>query len=562
MMSAPATRWSLRRELSRMLVLAALVPVLVFSVALLWSEWRRDRDDLMLRLAVGAQSSQTRFDDYLEAHQSSLRLLAESLESPQSPLAGLELDRLLQAYPSYLRAAVTDETGRIVEARGKWEQGGMDGQEIAGEAEPDGIGWFPVEGGAASPVPYRASLHGDQALITLAVPIIRSGHAEGAIRGWMLVDRLVSKRVDALRRSGLEVLLLDADGRVVHATPGLRWVYLDQTGPLGRLIRDGAAPSSTVVARERSLGGLLRDGDDGYVNAVRMRNGWVVAVVSPEQRLFSLVLARLGLLLGLGVVTTLGVLFALWRMRRLLISSMGNLVASLRGYALGGALDPRQLSRMPEELQPLAGGIGDLAARMNAAYGELQQVLDQREHVIAERTESLRLAVSDLDRLSRTDALTGSLNYRGFQEAAERLWREARTTGRQLSVLALDIDHFKKYNDLYGHAEGDGALRRFAGAVSSALLHADDLLARPGGEEFVVFLPGSTQEQAMGVGQRVCERVRGADIVHAASSEGRMTVSIGIASLQAGDEDAEQMLRRADAALYRAKAAGRNRVSD
>ena len=200
-------------------------------------------------------------------------------------------------------------------------------------------------------------------------------------------------------------------------------------------------------------------------------------------------------------MTTLGVLFALWRLRRLLAASMGHLLASLHGYALGGALDPRQLSRMPEELQPLAGGIGDLAARMNAAYDELQQVLDQREHIIAERTESLRLAVSDLDRLSRTDALTGSLNYRGFQDAAERLWREARATGAQLSVLALDIDHFKKYNDLYGHAEGDGALRRFAGAVSSALLHADDLLARPGGEEFVVFLPGSTQEQAMGVGR-------------------------------------------------------------
>jgi diguanylate cyclase (GGDEF)-like protein len=192
----------------------------------------------------------------------------------------------------------------------------------------------------------------------------------------------------------------------------------------------------------------------------------------------------------------------------------------------------------------------------------LRQVLEQREAVIAERTESLRQAVADLDRLSRTDALTGSLNYRGFLEAAAALWRETRATGKPLSVLALDIDHFKRYNDLYGHAEGDGALRRFAGAVSSALLHADDVLARPGGEEFIVFLPGSTLEQAMRVGERVCERVRGADIVHAASPQGRMTVSIGIAAMQADDHEPEQMLRRADAALYRAKAAGRDGVSD
>ncbi|GHC00088.1 GGDEF domain-containing protein [Thermomonas carbonis] len=563
MTSAPAFRWSLRRELSRVLVLAALVPVLVFSVALLWNEWRRDRDELMVRLAVGAQGSQSTFDDFLEAHQSSLRLLAGNLESPRSPTAGRDLSRLLQAYPAFVRAVVTDERGMIILSRRLREEAGSEEQGAAGsEAEDPDVGWFPVEGGATPPAPYRASLHGDQALITLAAPMIRGGQDRGAIRGWMPVERLVRQRVDNLRQRGLELLLIDGDGRAVHATPGLRWSYLEAVGPLGTVIRDAAVPSGRFAAKGRSLRGLLRDGDEGYVNAVRMRNGWVVAVVAPEQRLRASVLPRLGFLLGLVVVTSLGVSFALWRMRQLLFSSMGNLLASLHGYALGGMLDPRQLARMPEELQPLAEGIGDLAARMNTAFLDLRLVLEEREHVIAERTESLRQAVSDLDRLSRTDALTGSLNYRGFLEVADTLWQKARDTDRPLSVLALDIDHFKRYNDHYGHAEGDGALRRFAGAVRSALLHADDVLARPGGEEFIVFLPGSTQEQAMRVGQRVCERVRGADIVHAASSEGRMTVSIGVASVLPGDEDAEQMLRRADAALYRAKAAGRNRVSD
>lgn len=542
-----------------MLVLAALVPVLVFSLALIWSEWRRDRDDMMLRLAVGAQSSQGVFDDFLESHQASLRLLAGNLESPTSPSAGPDLERLLQAYPAFVRAVVTDEGGMIVHARGgRDEARGEAGSQLP--ADDREVAWFPVEEGAAAP--YRASLHGDTALVTLSASMTREGRVQGAMRGWVAVDRLVRQRVDALSRRGFELLLIDTEGRAVHATKGLRWEFLDATGPIGMLIREGALPPGTVSVEGRFLRGILRNGDEGYVNAVRMRNGWVVAVVAPEERLVELVIPRLGLLWALGVVTTLGVLFALWRMRQLLISSMGNLVASLRGYALGGSLDPGQLARMPEELQPLSEGIGDLAARMNTAFLDLRLVLDEREHVIAERTESLRQAVSDLDRLSRTDALTGSLNYRGFQEASERLWQEARGAGETLAVLALDIDHFKKYNDLYGHAEGDGALRRFAGAVSSALLHADDVLARPGGEEFIVFLPGSTQEQAMRVGQRVCERVRGADIIHAASPEGRMTVSIGIASMEPGDEDAEQMLRRADAALYRAKAAGRNRVSD
>lgn len=534
-----------------MLVLAALVPVLVFSLALLGSEWRRDRMDLMLRLSVGAQTSQATFDDFLETHQSSLRLLAGTLGSPDSPVAGRELERLMQAYPAFVRAAVTDDRGMILTSRS--------GRDRALGHEQD-VGWFPVEGGEAAP--YRVSLHDGAALVTLSAPVLREGQPQGAMRAWIPVERLVRQRVEALSRRGLELLLVDGEGRAVHATRGLRWGDLEATGPLGMLIRDMAGPAGTVAVEARSLHGLLRDGEDAYVNAVRMRNGWVVAVVAPEERLIELVMPRLGLLLALGVVTTLGVLFVLWRVRQLLISSMGNLVASLRGYALGGSLDPGQLARMPEELQPLAEGIGDLAARMNTAFLDLRLVLDEREHVIAERTESLRQAVSDLDRLSRTDALTGSLNYRGFQEASERLWAEARRSGAQLAVLALDIDYFKKYNDLYGHSAGDAALRRFAGAVSSALLHANDTLARPGGEEFIVFLPGSTHEQAMGVGRRVCERVRDADIVHAASTEGRMTVSVGVACMLPNDEDPEQMLRRADDALYRAKAAGRNRVSD
>ena len=118
--------------------------------------------------------------------------------------------------------------------------------------------------------------------------------------------------------------------------------------------------------------------------AVTMRTGWVLAVIAPEQRLVAPALPRLGLMLGLIAVTMLGVLYALWRMRRLLSANMGRLLASLHGYALGGKLDPAQLSQMPEELQPLASGIGDLAARMNAAFDDLRRVLDEREHVIDE----------------------------------------------------------------------------------------------------------------------------------------------------------------------------------
>ena len=310
----------------------------------------------------------------------------------------------------------------------------------------------------------------------------------------------------------------------------------------------------------QQVSGLLRDGRDAYVSSVFMHTGWMVTVIAPQPSLMASALPRLGLLLGLLVVVTVGVLVAWARVRRLLDKSMGRLLASLHGYALGGTMDPAQMSRMPEELQPIAAGIGELAARMNAAFAELRRVIEQREHEIDERTASLQKAVGELDRLSRTDGLTGALNYRGFQEAGEALFNSSIASGKPLSVLALDIDYFKRYNDRYGHLEGDGALRRFAGAVRSALLHADDLLARPGGEEFIVFLPNATAEQARGVAERVTERVRSAEILHEDAPGGRLTVSVGVATVCEDDADIEDVLRRADDSMYQAKQAGRDCV--
>ena len=556
--ATPRAQWSLRHELTRVLILAALLPALVFGVALLWNQWQRDQGDMRLRLGSNAQLSANAIDDFLQGQLSGVELMADGAMLSAQPI-DVELEKLLRAYPAMLRALATDREGRIVAART------ADGRPVAIAAEQVADReWFRAARDSRQPHvsdAYRARIYGSEALVAVSAPILRDGVFDGVLQASIPIERYIRLRSDNLRRRGFELLLLDRQDRVVHASAGLRWRFLEASGIPGAAIRRGAAQPGQAGTM-RGMAGLLRDGGDAYVSAVAMRTGWVVAVIAPGQRLLASAWPRLGLLLGLIAVTMLGVLFALWRMRRLLAASMGRLLASLHGYALGGTMDPSQLSRMPEELQPLAGGIGDLAERMNAAFDELRQVLDQREQVIAERTESLRLAVSDLDRLSRTDALTGSLNYRGFLETGANLWREAGASNEPLSVLALDIDHFKRYNDLYGHAEGDGALRRFAGAVRSALLHADDVLARPGGEEFIIFLPGSTLEQAMKVGERVCQRVRDADIVHAASSEGRMTVSIGIATRQSGDDEVEQMLRRADAALYRAKAAGRNRASD
>ena len=553
-----AASWSLRRSLTRMLLLAALLPVLVFGIALLWSQWQRDRDELLLRLSTSAQSSASTFDDFLDSHLAGVRLLAATPLAASASPPDAALDRLLKAYPSFLRALATDADGDIVAARAANGRA----MALAGENAAD-RDWFraPRDSGLAHVSDgYRARIDGDQALVAVSAPLLREGRFDGVLQASLPVERLVRERASTLRRRGLELLLLDRGERVVYASSGLRWHFPDATGALGADIRDGASASGQI-ARARILPGLLAGDERAYVDAVRMRIGWTVAVIAPEQRLLASSLPRLGLLLGLLAATTFGVLLVLWRMRRLLATSMGRLLGSLHGYALGGTLDPSQLSRMPEELQPLAGGIGDLASRMNAAYGELQDVLDKREQAIDDRTRALSDAVAKLDRLSRTDALTGCLNYRGFQEEGLRLWRAAADRAGAFAVLAIDIDHFKAYNDHYGHLHGDGALKRFAGVVRGALLHGDDVLARQGGEEFAVLLPGATLVQAQAAAARIRERLREADIAHAAAPEGRVTASIGIAAMQAGlPVPLGTLLTQADAALYRAKSAGRDRA--
>lgn len=160
----------------------------------------------------------------------------------------------------------------------------------------------------------------------------------------------------------------------------------------------------------------------------------------------------------------------------------------------------------------------------------------------------------DLDRQASRDPLTGTLNRRAFAIQAERELARARRAGRPLSLLMMDLDHFKLVNDRLGHAAGDAALCRFV-AVAEKQLRAEDLLARFGGEEFVALLPDTPAERALAAAERL--RVAFAQAVGGPPGH-VFTVSTGVAELH-GDEDLETTLKRADHALYRAKQDGRDR---
>jgi diguanylate cyclase (GGDEF)-like protein len=164
--------------------------------------------------------------------------------------------------------------------------------------------------------------------------------------------------------------------------------------------------------------------------------------------------------------------------------------------------------------------------------------------------------------LMLTDALTGVANRRSFNDALDNEWRRCARAHAPLSVIMIDIDHFKLYNDAYGHQAGDICLRQVANAMVRCAGRTPDLLARYGGEEFVILLPQASEEGAETVAQRILSAVRELAIPHRMSSAANIvTVSLGVATIvpSEGNCDADTLVRAADSALYQAKKDGRNR---
>ncbi len=174
----------------------------------------------------------------------------------------------------------------------------------------------------------------------------------------------------------------------------------------------------------------------------------------------------------------------------------------------------------------------------------------------------LRRKNRELERLSFLDGLTGIPNRRYFDRTIIREWTGALRDGRPISLIMLDIDHFKAYNDIYGHLAGDECLKRVAGSLESRLKTAGDLIFRYGGEEFAAILPARPVDEALAMAREIHETVHALALPHGASPIGeQITVSQGVAGAVPGSgTDHRSLISAADNALYRAKQEGRNRI--
>jgi diguanylate cyclase (GGDEF)-like protein len=185
------------------------------------------------------------------------------------------------------------------------------------------------------------------------------------------------------------------------------------------------------------------------------------------------------------------------------------------------------------------------------------------ERRVADRTQALAEANARLEALSITDPLTGIANRRRFAQVLEAEWKRASRLRSSIGMVLVDVDHFKSYNDLYGHVAGDLCLRRVAEALSSAVRRDVDLVARYGGEEFALILPGADRAAVHRVGERARAVVAALEEPHPHVPGGFVTISAGVAAMVPSTENsAEELIECADAALYEAKGAGRNQVRD
>lgn len=281
---------------------------------------------------------------------------------------------------------------------------------------------------------------------------------------------------------------------------------------------------------------------------------WIVGVVTDVDQLEApLMVIRNTQMAVMALSIILALLVVAWILRPM-TRSIGNLANAVEQID-GGRLD----TPLPEQGRDEIGRLSSAFSRMAERLARYTDNLEQR---VAERTAELEEANRKLAALSTTDGLTGLANRRRFDEVLNAEWARAKRTAQPFALVMLDVDHFKKFNDQYGHQAGDDCLKNVAGMIRAQARRAGDLAARYGGEEFALVLADTDATTARRLAEAVRHTIEAMDVPHELSPFGKVTVSIGVAIMMPGvDMDAQGLLRAADEALYRAKHEGRNRVA-
>jgi diguanylate cyclase (GGDEF)-like protein len=345
-------------------------------------------------------------------------------------------------------------------------------------------------------------------------------------------------------RPGVSAFLVDSEGTVLATSS-------DQASMIGRPMEnrsllsaitakqaasDGKTESVSVTALDRTRHAIsfTRVGSTGSHLVVSIDEAKVASAANREIHTAYLQLAFVCLFVLLG---------ALVAAERLIIQPISMMAAVAQRFGRGDWSARAARTGLPAEFAPLARAFNAMAAKLGERERELIATND-------------RLTV-----IASIDMLSGLANRRGFQSRLDFEWLKARQEGQEVALLMIDVDHFKLFNDTYGHPEGDACLARIGETLAGIAHETMGFAARYGGEEFCLLLPSLSPAMALQVGEMVRATVWNLAMLHATSPHQQVTVSVGVAC--AAPNDAQQpsdLIEAADAALYAAKHRGRNAV--
>jgi diguanylate cyclase (GGDEF)-like protein len=226
-----------------------------------------------------------------------------------------------------------------------------------------------------------------------------------------------------------------------------------------------------------------------------------------------------------------------------------------------GELSARVVTSSRDEMGKLAAQLNGMAEQIQRYTSSLEELVDERTRELAESNDKLVSANAQLERLARTDGLTGLYNRRHFMEQLQFEIRRGTRVKNQFAVIMLDVDYFKRYNDQNGHTAGDELLQQLASLLKQNL-RATDLVARYGGEEFIVLLLDTGPEDGYATARKLQQGVAAHPFAHREKQpDGRVSVSVGVAFYPQDSVEGRTLIEYADQCLYASKQGGRNRVT-
>lgn len=538
-------RWPVRTFLV-WLILACLVPGLIGAILLVYHDYVASRAAFERNAIQTTRALSQAVDSHLYKSQAVAQALATSDAIRRKDFAALyrQAREFLDLNPLGTSIALSDTSGQqIVNLSREF------GQPLPKHGSPDQIRRV-VETRQPAISPVFKGAVAQTMLVTVDVPVV--------------IDGKVAYVLTAVLRPSIFDNILKAQGLPPTWIAGIldsEGTFVTRTRAPEKFI--GQKPSPELSRRigasfEGAFESVTPDGIS--VLSIYSRSpatGWTVALGIPQESLAAEYQTPLQLLIaGMVVLFTLGFGLA-WRVGDRIARSVRALKAPAQALGAGEAVQPPEvhIKEAGEVASALVNAFNLLQRRTEALETERNSRQRELERLVAERTEALQAAIRESESLARRDALTGLQNRLSANERLRTEFLRMKRTGHPYTALLMDIDHFKRVNDTYGHETGDQVLQSVAEILQGSI-RATDFVARFGGEEFLVLLPETGAEGAL----TIAEKIRAAVAEQDFPGVKRVTISVGGACASSEDTNEDEAVRRADAALYEVKEHGRNRV--